>query len=214
MQKLLLVTLIVFLASMAGAVERAGYVVALPHGWRNSVGTCTGVLTCMYPSSEAPTILISVGSRTYRDPYADDGKFISDPHFYRFDDILSSFSSSCGAATDQISAFRIKTSRSKNVLIGWIKAHGTEPYEKPYVRFAAIESEDSLQVLTIFCGFDLSAETLANEVFEKAVISVIGDCESLHRYPTGPNQALVPTPASVTPAADAPVAPDTGAAHL
>jgi len=29
-----------------------------------------------------------------------------------------------------------------------------------------------------------------------------------------PNQALVPTPASVTPAADAPVAPDAGAAHL
>ena len=29
-----------------------------------------------------------------------------------------------------------------------------------------------------------------------------------------PNQALVPTPMSVTPAADAPVAPDTGAAHL
>jgi hypothetical protein len=28
------------------------------------------------------------------------------------------------------------------------------------------------------------------------------------------NQALVPTPASVTPAADAPVAPDAGAAHL
>ena len=28
------------------------------------------------------------------------------------------------------------------------------------------------------------------------------------------NQALVPTPASVTPAAGAPVAPDTGAAHL
>jgi len=30
----------------------------------------------------------------------------------------------------------------------------------------------------------------------------------------GANQALVPTPASVTPAADAPVAPDAGAAHL
>ena len=29
-----------------------------------------------------------------------------------------------------------------------------------------------------------------------------------------PNQALVPTPASVTPAAGAPVAPDAGAAHL
>jgi hypothetical protein len=29
-----------------------------------------------------------------------------------------------------------------------------------------------------------------------------------------PNKALVPTPASVTPAADAPVAPDAGAAHL
>jgi hypothetical protein len=34
-----------------------------------------------------------------------------------------------------------------------------------------------------------------------------------HRY-TEPNKALVPTPASVTPAADAPVAPDAGAAHL
>jgi hypothetical protein len=31
---------------------------------------------------------------------------------------------------------------------------------------------------------------------------------------TEPNKALVPTPASVTPAADAPVAPDAGAAHL
>jgi len=31
---------------------------------------------------------------------------------------------------------------------------------------------------------------------------------------TRANQALVPTPASVTPAADAPVAPDAGAAHL
>jgi hypothetical protein len=36
-----------------------------------------------------------------------------------------------------------------------------------------------------------------------------------HEAPsTEPNQALVPTPASVTPAADAPVAPDAGAAHL
>jgi hypothetical protein len=31
---------------------------------------------------------------------------------------------------------------------------------------------------------------------------------------TEANQALVPTPKSVTPAADAPVAPATGAAHL
>jgi hypothetical protein len=31
---------------------------------------------------------------------------------------------------------------------------------------------------------------------------------------TPANQAIVPTPMSVTPAAGAPVAPDTGAAHL
>ena len=34
------------------------------------------------------------------------------------------------------------------------------------------------------------------------------------RNDNGPNQALMPTPASVTPAAGAPVAPDAGAAHL
>jgi len=33
-------------------------------------------------------------------------------------------------------------------------------------------------------------------------------------FPAKANQPLEPTPISVTPAADAPVAPDTGAAHL
>jgi hypothetical protein len=40
----------------------------------------------------------------------------------------------------------------------------------------------------------------------------VADCLSIETVT--PNQALVPTPASVTPAANAPVAPDAGAAHL
>jgi len=57
-------------------------------------------------------------------------------------------------------------------------------------------------------------QTRADVLSKRHASSVTARIENLVVVPEKANQAPVPTPASVTPAADAPVAPDAGAAHL
>jgi hypothetical protein len=61
-------------------------------------------------------------------------------------------------------------------------------------------------------AFDLARYRNKSEEFDSFLMTLRDAMEKAHK--TEPNQALVPTPTSVMPAADAPVAPDAGAAHL
>jgi hypothetical protein len=70
-------------------------------------------------------------------------------------------------------------------------------------QFDVSKAEIGSSVLVVYLD---RTERLVNSTYEEYML--IGDLENTA------NQALVPTPASVTPAADAPVAPDAGAAHL
>jgi len=61
---------------------------------------------------------------------------------------------------------------------------------------------------------DAAVDTLRCEVSGFGVSDYNVGREVASAFGKWANQSLVPTPASVTPAADAPVAPDAGAAHL
>ena len=80
--------------------------------------------------------------------------------------------------------------------------------ERKLIPDATVEMSDALDFLRT-TGLDkLKTPGVSSEGFSDAGQSLSKDRKK------AANQTLVPTPASVTPAADAPVTPDAGAAHL
>jgi hypothetical protein len=215
MNHLTLTLCMLFVGVRLAGAERAGLNVEMPKDWKQAVGTCTGELTCFYPDIKSPQVALTIASQRYRDR---DAEYISTGawrDFYEFDNVLSHVSQVFGSEIKQMSVRRITTTSFKNVFIGALILVPTGSEAKRQVRFAAIETGDAKEILFIQCYFDALSEELADRVFEKALVSVIGENEAVKDSKIkGPNKALVPTVMSVTPAADAPVAPAKTAAHL
>jgi len=92
----------------------------------------------------------------------------------------------------------------------WNKQNSEISTAEDFIRLCATKSSISGQAYII--RFKDGREEEAASVLSKQ-LQLIRETQKTENQNT-PNKALVPTPVSVTTAAGAPVAPDTGAAHL
>jgi len=122
--------------------------------------------------------------------------------------VLPLSSKDCKGLNDLLEVYRHPDPSEGSTTTNWIKVEYFRGEEK-------VGSEEMIDKGDVeYCVYRRDEEGLLTDGFGHWITLEMVSFPQLMKRMNRANQALVPTPASVTPTADAPVAPDAGAAHL